>query len=124
MKTKGCLAIFTGMMLWCLVGCAVNNSFVKTGFQILAVGQQSYDVAMKSLVDLHEQGNIPDDTFNEALEIAKTYHDAHNTAVELLAQYKESGEIAYQESFEEKLKLSCDLLSRLLELVKRGDIHG
>jgi hypothetical protein len=119
MKTRKCLIVFAVLML-AFTGCAVNDSLVRTGYQVLSVSQQSYDVAMKSLIDLHAQGLVTDADFNEAIDAAEKYCTAHNVAVEALAKYKEGGDAMNRNNFEDNLILSSSLLGKLLNIVKEG----
>jgi len=74
-----------------LVGCAVlqtnTKSFVKTSYQTLFIGMETYNSTLQALADLHSRKLITDEQRDKAIELGAVYMKAHNTAVELLRQY-------------------------------------
>lgn len=106
------------MVLVGMVACAYNVGYVKTTYDMLAVSQTSYDMAMSTAVDLYRQGRITDSDKEKIFAKGKEFALAHNAAVDALVSYAETRDAADQELMEAQVKIAASALGVALELLK------
>jgi len=72
-----------------LIACA-GHSFIRDSFRTLSVSQQTYDTTMNTLAGLHRDGIIDDQDRAQIIQYGNLYYEAHNMAVDALANYAAS----------------------------------
>lgn len=101
-----------------LASCSYNTSLVKTSYDALAVSSSMYDTAMKTISDLNKRNLIPPPKLSQIMDVASTYSEAHNLAVESLADYQETKSTTDRKRLETQLSNASKSLSKLLSLIK------
>lgn len=117
MRTRKSLAILLIGMLF-LTACTYSVNMVRTTSKLLTVSNVSYDTAMKTVADLYAQKRITDEQKNEIVKVGKTFATAHNAAVEALAQYEETKDMAEQDKMTAQIAIATKALAELLNMVK------
>lgn len=69
----------------CLQGCA---SFTANSYKALSTAGATYDATMKSIADLHRQGQVSDTVKNEAIVAGDKFWSAYHEAVTALEIYQ------------------------------------
>lgn len=110
--------IFTLYMLIFLTSCAYNQSFVQSTYKVLSVSKISYENSMEVTRDLQAKEIINKETVAKISVAATTFSTAHNSAVKLLAKYKETGETSDQTSLEAQINLASQSIITILEILK------
>lgn len=115
MKRK--LMVFCALAFM-LVSCAYNLGYVNTTYDLLAVSKASYEMAIRTAIDLEKQGRITAEEKARIFAIGRDFATAHNAAVEALAQYEEYSFLAGQDELEKNIEIAAQALSNLLKIVK------
>ena len=116
MKRKFLVPIL--MLAILLTACAYNASLVKTSYDILMVAQTSYDTSMKMIASLDKQGLLDPEDKVRVLAAGHIYHQAHNSAVESLVIYKETGSATDRELLEKQITLVSNAIADLLTIIR------
>lgn len=104
------------VVLFALAAC-FGQSFVKDNYKALAVSKSTYDMALSAIADLYFQGVVDEEVKAQTIELARIWKDAHNDAVEALAQYEETGETSSQEQYLLAFEVAAKALDNLLDYV-------
>lgn len=100
------------------VSCAYNTSLVNTSYDTLQVSATAYDTSMKVVADLYARDEISDEEKQEIKEIASTYSQVHNAAVEALADYQDTKDVDDKERLEKQMAAASEALSKLLNIIR------
>jgi len=106
------------VVLMMIAACTYNVGLVKSTYKMLSASQISYDTALKTAADLYHHGRLTEAQKVKVLEIGEVYYHAHNAAVEALARYEETKDLAEQELLTAQIEIAADALSRLLALIR------
>lgn len=112
------LAIAGVILLFLIASCTYNIGLVRSTYKMLSASQISYDTALKAAADLYRQGRMSDDQKVKVIEIGEVYAEAHNAAVEALARYEETKDLAEQEIMTKQIEIAAQALSELLALIR------
>lgn len=116
------------VLILVFIGLSACADFQKASYRGLGTMGVSYDLAMKSAVDLHAKGLISDVGKKEIVNLAESYSKAHNSAVEAFQEYlnapadqKETAQGKARIAMQASLKVYSELLAILSKYGVTGE---
>jgi hypothetical protein len=79
------LVVLTGIAFAC------GTTFTKQAYRTGSISKSAFEMTLTSLGELYNEGLINEGVKQKAIEYGDLYMNAHNEAIEALAQYKELG---------------------------------
>lgn len=122
MRTKS-IALIVCMLL-CLAACNTKRSVVETSYEALAVTAATYNMVMATAADLHRQGKLDTDKYQQISKAGEACYNAYQLACSTLLLYYTKKNGTSEEMTQATTEIINTMKYQLNELLKTAQGFG